>query len=153
MSLTIKPMIIREADKFVTDNHRHNKARGNGKFAISCYNGDELVGVAIAGRPSSRHEDDGETLEIYRVCTSGYKNATSLLYSRCKRIGQLMGYTKFMTYTLQSESGSSLKGLGAHVDKWVNHKKQWNDYVDPDGKKTKRNVQTVTVAPKFRWRL
>lgn len=126
--MTIKPMTIRAADKFVTDNHRHNKARGNGKFAIGCYVGETLIGVAIAGRPSSRHEDDGKTLEIYRVCTNGHKNSTSFLYSRCKRIGQLMGYTNFLTYTLQEESGSSLKGLGAYVDKWVTHKKQWNDH-------------------------
>lgn len=146
--MRIRPIIIREADKFVALHHRHNKKAGNGKFAISCWVDSEMIGVAIAGRPRSRHLDDGVTLEIYRVCTNGYRNSTSFLYARIKRIGQQMGYEKFMTYTLQSESGSSLFAIGGTIDKRVIHKKQWNN-----SKGIKRNHQAVTVMPKFRWKL
>lgn len=145
--MRIKPIHIRQADSFIELHHRHCGKRGNGKFAIACYADDLLVGVAIAGRPSSRHEDDGKTIEVYRVCTTGYRNATSFLYSRCKRIGQLMGYEKFMTYTLQEESGSSLRAIGAVIVSEVTHgKEKWND-----SSGTKRNVTKVSSLPKYKW--
>lgn len=146
--MRILPITIKQADHFVHDHHRHNKKAGNGKFAIAAYDGDSLVGVAIAGRPRSRRLDNGKTLEVYRVCTIGHRNATSFLYARVRRIGQLMGYEKFITYTLQEESGSSLFAIGATIEKEVNHTKQWNDH-----KSTKRSVQPVTVMPKLRWKL
>ena len=69
----------------------------------------EIVGVAICGRPVSRHLDDGKTLEINRLCTNGYKNACSRLYGACVRITKEMGYKKVITYILESENGASLK--------------------------------------------
>lgn len=146
--MKIRPISIRDADKFVKANHRHNKQAGNGKFAIACFEGEELIGVAIAGRPRSRHLDNGRTCEVYRVCTNGFHNATSFLYNRVKRIAQLMGYEKVITYTLQSESGSSLRAIGATIEKEVKHKKQWNDHGA-----IKRNFQEVTTQLKFRWTL
>lgn len=154
--MIIRPIHIREADEFVTIHHRHNKAAGNGKFAIGCFiimnitNGIWIycIGVGIGGRPRSRHLDNGLTFEIYRVCTIGHKNATSFIYSKMKKIAQLMGYLKIITYTLQTESGSSLKAIGAIVEKSVEHKKQWNDSGG-----VKRNHQAVTVQLKFRWSL
>ena len=66
----------------------------------------------MAGRPVSRVLDDGFTLEVNRVCTNGTRNACSKLYAACMRAGKAMGYTRFITYTLPSESGASLKGAG-----------------------------------------
>lgn len=154
--MIIRPISIKEADVFVSTNHRHNKAAANGKFAIGCYiilgvtNGVwfYMIGVGIGGRPRSRHLDNGVTFEVYRVCTVGHKNATSFIYSRMKKIAQQMGYLKIITYTLQEESGSSLKAIGAEIEKRVEHTKQWNDHG-----KIKRNHQKVTIQLKFRWAL
>ena len=66
-------------------------------------------GVAICGRPVSRHLDDGLTLEINRLCTDGTKNACSILYGACARIAKNMGYKRVITYILKSENGASLK--------------------------------------------
>ena len=82
-----------------------------GKFAVGAAVDGKLVGVAIAGRPVARRLDDGKTLEVLRVCTDGTPNANSFLYGRVKRIGQLMGYTKILTYTLEEESGASLRAV------------------------------------------
>ncbi|MEA4823319.1 MAG: XF1762 family protein [Clostridiaceae bacterium] len=60
-------------------------------------------------RPTARRSDDGETLEIYRNCTDGTKNACSKLYGASLRIACNMGYKKVITYTLESENGSSLR--------------------------------------------
>lgn len=146
MKLHIRPIHLKHANKYVGDYHRHNKPTVGGKFAIACYKGDEIVGVAIGGRPVAQENDNGTTFEIYRVCGWGERNVNSMLISRMKRIAQLMGYQKFQTYTLQKESGASLRAVGAVIDKDVVHTKQWND-----SNGVKRSTQAVTVMPKFRW--
>lgn len=107
--MKIVPITFSYAKQFVKDYHRHNPNVVGCKFAIGCQGDDGIVGVAICGRPVSRHLDDGETLEINRVCTNGARNACSMLYSSCCRIAKAMGYKKVITYTLQSESGASVK--------------------------------------------
>ena len=61
-------MSIAEANEFVANFHRHNKPVQGAKFAIGASDGDRLVGVAIVGRPVSRHLDDGVTAEVTRCC-------------------------------------------------------------------------------------
>ena len=107
--LSIRPITLRAANAYVAEHHRHHGATAGGKFAVACYNGDELCGVAICGRPVSRHLDDNTTLEINRVCTDGTKNACSKLYGACCRIAKDMGYRKVITYILASEDGASVK--------------------------------------------
>ena len=107
--LQIKPIHLKAANEFVKRYHRHNIPTVGGKFAISCYDGDRLCGVAICGRPTARNADDGKTLEIYRNCTDETFNACSKLYGACVRIARDMGYIKVITYILESETGSSVK--------------------------------------------
>lgn len=109
MALQIKPIHLREANEFVKQFHRHNLPTVGGKFAVACYQEDRLCGVAICGRPTARNADDGKTLEIYRNCTDGTKNACSKLYGACVRIGRAMGYEKVISYILESENGASIK--------------------------------------------
>jgi len=110
--LTIKPITLRAANTYVAQHHRHNQSTNGHKFSISCYDGDRLCGVAIAGRPIARNLDDGLTIEIRRVCTDGTYNACSILYGACARVAKDMGYKRVITYTLKSESGASLKASG-----------------------------------------
>lgn len=107
--LKIKPLHLRQANEYVNKYHRHNLPTAGGKFAIGCYDDERLCGVAICGRPTARNADNGETLEIYRNCTDGTKNACSKLYGACVRIAKVMGYKKVITYILESENGASLK--------------------------------------------
>lgn len=110
--LTIRPIHLKAANEYVAANHRHNIPTVGGKFAVSCYNGERLCGVAVCGRPVSRCLDDGLTLEIYRNCTDGTRNACSKLYGACVRVAQGMGYRSVITYTLASEPGASLRASG-----------------------------------------
>src|ERR1035441_8056475 len=72
----------------------------------------KLVGVAIVGRPVARRLDDGETLEVTRLCTDGTPNACSFLYGACRRAAFALGYGRIGTYTLQDEGGASLRAAG-----------------------------------------
>jgi len=105
----IVPISLKQANEYVTDKHRHHKAVRGCKFCIGLTVAEQLVGVAICGRPVSRYYDNGTTLEINRLCTNGYKNACSMLYGACVRIAKEMGYKKVITYILESETGASLK--------------------------------------------
>lgn len=110
--LEIRPCKLRDANAYVAQHHRHNQPTNGHKFSVACYDGDRLCGVAIAGQPVARNLDDGFTIEIRRVCTDGTRNACSMLYSACARAAKALGYRKIVTYTLQSETGASVKAAG-----------------------------------------
>ena len=63
----------------------------------------------MAGRPIGRYLDDGLTLEVNRCCTDGTKNACTMLYGAAQRAAKALGYKRIVTYTLESENGSSLR--------------------------------------------
>ena len=110
--LEIRPITLREANRYVSEHHRHNIKTNGHKFSVACYDGERLCGVAIAGQPVARKLDDGRTIEIRRVCTDGTRNACSILYGACSRCAKEMGYRRVITYTLKSEPGTSLKASG-----------------------------------------
>ena len=140
------PLHLREANEFVANYHRHNLPTVGGKFAVGAAVDGKLVGVAIAGRPVARRLDDGKTLEVLRVCTDGSRNANSFLYGRVKRIAHLMGYEKVITYTLEEESGASLRAVGATVVSQV-QPKEWSVPSRP------RESQAVYGKAKVKWEL
>lgn len=102
------PIRLQQAHEFVARHHRDNLPTVSGKFTVGAAVDGKLVGGAIAGRPVARRLDDGMTLEVLRVCTDGSPNANSFLYGRVKRIADLMGYKKVITYT-----GGGIRGLAA----------------------------------------
>lgn len=110
--LEIRPISIHDANIYIEQIHRHHGGKVGCKFAIACYDGNDLHGVAICSNPVARNADDGLTLEVSRLCTDGTYNACSILYGACARIAREMGYKKIQTYILQSESGASLKASG-----------------------------------------
>ena len=110
--MEIRPISLKTAQEFVDRYHRHHKAPVGHKFSIGLYQGEQMIGCAICGRPVSRYLDDTRTCEITRLCTIGEKNACSMLYGACGRIAKAMGYQRIITYTLASESGISLRASG-----------------------------------------
>lgn len=107
--MKIIPITLKTANEYIVQHHRHHKPTVGCKFCIGCEEDEQLVGVAVCGRPVSRHLDNGTTLEINRLCTDGTRNACSKLYGACVRIAREMGYSKVITYILESENGASLK--------------------------------------------
>ena len=110
--MLLVPVSLKDANACVAEHHRHHKPVVGHKFSIGCALDGRLVGVAIVGRPVSRHLDDGLTLEVNRLCTTGEKNVCSMLYSAAARAAKAMGYRKIITYTLDTEPGTSLRATG-----------------------------------------
>jgi hypothetical protein len=114
-ALQIVPVRLREANSIVRQWHRHHKPAAGCLFCVGVALDGEVVGVAIVGRPVSRHLDDGWTAEVVRVATDGTKNACSALYGAAWRAARALGYARIITYTLPSEGGASLRGAGWKV--------------------------------------
>ncbi len=146
MSLMVTPINLDEANAFVEQHHRHHKPVPGAKFCVAVSQDNEVRGVAIVGRPVSRVLDDGWTLEVNRCCTDGTRNACSMLYATAWKAAKAMGYTSLITYTLESEGGSSLRGAGWRcVGKATTRIGQgWNV-------KSRPRVDTHPLQQKLRW--
>lgn len=155
--LLSKPITIKEANLFVQEFHRHHRptTRNCGKWAISAINSDtnEIVGVAICANPVSATYMDGYTLEITRLCVKSDAplGTPSFLLRKCSKIWQLMGGKKILTYTLDYESGASLKGAGWEKVSTVNPHNNWKNKSNMDGKT--RDTLDIYQFKKYRWEL
>ncbi len=143
----IVPLSLREANDFVEAYHRHSARTANdgGKFAIGLAVGDRLVGAAIVGRPIARMLQRPGTAELLRCCVGpgSPDGAGKTLNARCKRIWQLMGGIRLVTYTLKTETGGSLAGAGFVRDAEVIGR-QWETRGRPH--------RPIAAAAKTRWR-
>lgn len=110
--LKLIPVSLKTANAFVAEHHRHHKPVTGHKFSLGCMQEGQLVGVAIVGRPVSRYLDDGLTLEVNRLCSTGEKNVCSFLYGAAARAGKALGYQRIVTYTLDTKPGTSLRAAG-----------------------------------------
>ncbi len=147
VDMKIIPLNLADANRFVGQFHRHNKKVVGAKFSIGLERDGELVGVAIVGRPVARNADNGHTAEVVRVAVKdGVKNGSSMLYGRCKRICAAMGYEKVITYTLKTESGASMRAIGARKDAEVKPG-EWSRKDRP------RSSQKIYHQEKIRWEL
>jgi hypothetical protein len=111
----------------------------------------KLVGVAIVGNPLSATLMDGWTAEVLRVCTieGAPKGTCSMLYQACWRAWRAMGGRRLITYTLQSESGASLRGANWRVvgqTKPVKDGWRKNDHLNAN-----RTHSPVMLEVKNRW--
>lgn len=125
------PINFAEACAFVQSFHRHNKPPVGAKFSVGASDGERLVGVAITGRPVARNYDNGVTLEVTRCCVldDAPKGTCSFLYARAWQAAKALGYARVITYTLQNESGASLRGAGWKViaELSANNPKGWQN--------------------------
>lgn len=119
------PIPFAYAKAYVNDYHRSNVAPQGHKFSVALESAEgRVVGVLIASEPKARHNRDGFTLEINRCCGDPkYHNVCSSLQGRAIRMGKAMGYTRFLSYTMLSEPGSSLKAMGFQKDGIVRGRK------------------------------
>lgn len=112
MKLTVERLELGEANAFVREHHRHHKPVVGHVFSIGAALDGRIVGIAIIGRPVSRHRDDGVTAEITRLATDGTANACSFLYGASARAAFALGFKRIGTYILASEPGTSLMAAG-----------------------------------------
>jgi hypothetical protein len=152
--LTVVPLHHKQANEFVAKLHRHHKPIRVTKFSIGASIDGKMVGVAMCMRPACRALDDGRTIEVCRVAAIAFeddddaRNACSFLYGACARIARDMGYSKIMTYLLDTEPGMSVRGAGWTLEKkGCGGKPQGLRKNRPNGHK----LTPVTLMTKQRW--
>ena len=120
MSLRIVPLTLAQANSLVASLHRHHKPVVGHRFSIGAEADGKLVGAAIVGRPVAGNRMVGNaqymTAEVTRLVTDGTKNACSILYAAAARTAREMGFDSIQTYTLEQESGTSLRAAGWTLD-------------------------------------
>lgn len=142
--MVVKQIPLVEANAFVIEKHRHHGEAWGHKFSLGAYEGGQLIGVAICGRPSARRLDDGKTLEVTRLCTDGTRNACSFLYGAAAREAKRRGYEKIITYILQSENGASLKASNWTLEAEKCGKPSW----DGPRYRARHEQEQLTLFPK-----
>lgn len=100
------------AQEFIRLHHRHHDPNLWWHFGCGAWDGTRLVGVAVVGIPSARNISSDYVAEVTRLCTDGAANACSFLYARCADVATALGFQAIITYTLDAESGASLRALG-----------------------------------------
>lgn len=115
--IELVPVSQRAARAWVQSVHRHLSCPRGDLYRVGLAVDGNLVAVGIAGRPC-RMLQDGRTVEITRIASeaSPEKNACSRLYGALVRAGQALGYSRFVTYTLEHETGTSPKAAGFTFD-------------------------------------
>lgn len=143
----LTPITIGNAKEYVARWHRHSEPPRSALFALACAMAGavEPCGVAIIGRPKARALQDGATCEVVRLATDGTRNACSFLYAAAVRAARALGYRRCITYTLASESGGSLRAVGATVEATVRGR-SWDT---PTRRRT--NKTDAQGADKLRW--
>ena len=144
--MTLVPITLREANDFIRQYHRHNKPGVGARFCLAAEEAGEIVGVAVIGRTTARLLHGPKVAELTRVCSkpTAPKNTCSFLYAAGRRVWQSMGGERLITYTLQSESGASLRAAGFAIESKLEGG-QWNR---PN---RSRQDQPVCSEPKLRW--
>lgn len=119
MGLELGEVSQKEAREFIKEHHRHNPPPAGWLWGQGIFNGPDLVGVIWVGRPVARAIDHTKVVEVNRLCVAHDKfpagflwNACSQAYAQAAREAKKRGYEKIMTYTLESEEGTTLKAVG-----------------------------------------
>jgi hypothetical protein len=152
MALELVPVTLLDARKFVRDHHRHCDPPFAWRFGVGVAEDGELVGVAMANMPVNRaHAVDRFVLEVQRTCTTGAKNANSMLYGAVARAAKALGYRSLITYTLEGETGASLRAAGWVAEAEVLGKPGWLNHPRPAHPRL-FGERKVPEEQKIRWR-
>jgi hypothetical protein len=148
LNARICPVTLREAQSFIREHHRHNDCTSGHKYSVGLQEDGRLIGVVTAGKPIARGNDDGYTLEITRCCVlEGHRNANSRLYAAALKVARAMGFRRALTYSLPSESGSSLKAVGFQFDGMTKYYPNgWDTPARP-----RKKPARYPNCPKIRW--
>ena len=153
-TIILVPVTLREAKRFVNGEHRHNEAPVGWAFGVGIKKDGELVGVAMAGRPSARklQAADPYLIEITRITTLGHKNACTMLYGAVCRAAKALGYRTAITYTLPEEGGASVRAAGFVLDAELPDPGPWSSPSRPRYEETLLGPRKHPSGPKIRWR-
>lgn len=150
MSVELCPVTQRDAFAFIREHHRHHDVPVGALWQHGVHDDSGvLVGVAVVGRPVARKIDDGLTVEVTRLCTTGADNACSMLYAAARRTARDKGYRRGLTYITDAEMrqsrGASLRASGYRYLGMTTDRSGWDRDARP------RNNEWIGPKHRFGW--
>lgn len=143
-ALHVRPMLVAPAREHVLKNHRRLPRLRGAMWAVGCYDGADLLGVALVGRPRARAADGLGRLELVRLSVvEGVPNACSMLYGACARAARAMGALDLWTYIHEDEPGTSLRAAGWIFDR-MTRAEEWD-------RPSRARGKAADARPKARW--
>ncbi|NVJ13155.1 XF1762 family protein [Myxococcus sp. AM010] len=144
-SLRLVPVTLEQAQSFVDEHHRHHDPAVGHRWSHGLWDEarQRLCGVAMVGRPVARGLCKRRIVEVNRLATDGTPNGCSMLYAAAARAAESKGYFAIVTYTLDSESGASLRAAGWWGDREAVEDRDWNCRARPR--------DTPRLGTKTRW--
>jgi len=148
-NLEIREISRDDAKAFIAAHHEHNKPPCGWRYGAGIWNGPTLIGVTMVGRPVARMIDASQVVEVNRLCTRRdipdalRWNACSQLYGWAAREAKRRGFKVIITYTLESELGTTLKAVG-----WTPVAKTRGGSWD---RKARARTDAAPTCPKVRW--
>jgi GNAT superfamily N-acetyltransferase len=117
--------------KHPTVQYQHDPVTKPFRIALTAVYEGRDVAMAVLGRPSGRHNADGQTLELYRFAAHPKRpaNTGSWLLSRCCRWATLEGYDPLLTYAgVQNDNeGTMYRAAGfTHLDTTTADLNEWH---------------------------
>ena len=120
--LELRPVRFAQARAFIARHHAHCPPPVAWRFGIGVVNGHQLIGVATIGNPVARAFNGRGIVEVNRLCVRRdiasllCWNAASMLYGAAGRAAERAGFSSIITYTLETEDGTSLRAAGWNRD-------------------------------------
>lgn len=148
MSIITGPYPVKYAKAWIETVHRRIPALTGAMWAIGLWDGAEMRGLAVVGRPARMLDVPARTripvLDVLRVAVvEGTPNGCSALYGACSRVARDMGADGILTYIHSDETGVSLKAAG-----WVQDRAteggEWS-------RKSRPRKGALDALPKWRW--
>ena len=149
-ALEIQPMRFGLVKEFIRRHHDHCAPPVTWRFGASIWNGRTLIGVVVVSRPTSPSLPQTTWLEITRLCVDRsvsrilrYKACSMLYLWAVDEANRRGGFRKIITYTMDSESGMSLR-YARFKPEVRTTPRSWNT-------KKRPRVDKTPLVPKIRW--
>lgn len=156
----LAPITVKAAIEWVKAKHRHLPTVQGGLFAVSVYQGPELVGVGIAGNPARVWQGTGRVV-ISRVAVLANLDsvgdhaapACSMIYGSLCRAARALGYREAWSYTLPEEPGTTLRASGfsdmglTKAEEWTRPSRARPAAVRADSKRRWMRQLSPTLLP------
>ena len=143
--LTIVPITIGDARKWIERHHSHHHAPLGGLCAVAIAEDERVCCVGMLSHPVARKLHEKRTIaEINRVASDGTApHAASKAIGALSRAAIALGYRRLVSYTLLGEAGTSYRAAGW----WPTSVGEGGDWKRNDGER----APSVQPGAKVRW--
>lgn len=152
LAIELRPLTLAAANEAIRKWHRHHKPVIGHLFSIGAYAGEELLGVAVVGRPSAPELQKHGAYELTRLATpeKAVPHVASRLIAACWRAARAMGVKRMISYTREDEPGTCYRAAGWRLVAKVNGR-EWAGNNKPGRWLPGLYLPSTEIIDRVRW--